>query len=41
MEEASEKRHQLVRQIVAILSGVDEELKQVLMSNCSLREIVS
>ncbi|VDL74063.1 unnamed protein product [Nippostrongylus brasiliensis] len=41
LEEANEKRHQLVRQIASILSGVDEELKQVLMSNCSLREIVS
>ncbi|KJH48866.1 hypothetical protein DICVIV_04992 [Dictyocaulus viviparus] len=41
LEEASEKRHQLVDQIISILSGVDEELKQVLMSNCSLREIVS
>ncbi|CAJ0603452.1 unnamed protein product [Cylicocyclus nassatus] len=41
LEEANEKRHQLVRQIISILSGVDEELKQVLMSNCSLREIVS
>ncbi|XGW26466.1 hypothetical protein V3C99_007236 [Haemonchus contortus] len=41
MEDASEKRNQLVRQIASILAGVDEELKQVLMSNCSLREIVS
>ncbi|KAL6737511.1 hypothetical protein Aduo_011147 [Ancylostoma duodenale] len=41
LEDANEKRHQLVRQIVSILSAVDEELKQVLMSNCSLREIVS
>lgn len=41
LEEANEKRAQLVRQVAAILQGVDEELKQVLMSNCSLREIVS
>ncbi|VDM57908.1 unnamed protein product [Angiostrongylus costaricensis] len=41
LEEANEKRHQLVHQIISILSAVDEELKQVLMSNCSLREIVS
>ncbi|VDK56027.1 unnamed protein product [Cylicostephanus goldi] len=31
LEEANEKRHQLVRQIVSILSGVDEDLKQILV----------
>ncbi|CAI5448082.1 unnamed protein product [Caenorhabditis angaria] len=38
--ESSENRKKLVRQIVKILSNVDEDLKQLLMSNCSLREIL-
>lgn len=37
----SETRQQLVRQVVRILGNVDEELKQLLMSNCSLREVIA
>ncbi|CAL2042019.1 unnamed protein product [Caenorhabditis brenneri] len=37
----TEIRRNLVRQIVKILSNVDDDLKQLLMSNCSLREILA
>ncbi|PAV92255.1 hypothetical protein WR25_09022 [Diploscapter pachys] len=37
----NDKRQRLVHQIAAILSSVDDELKQLLMSNCSLREILA
>ncbi|CAB3406915.1 unnamed protein product [Caenorhabditis bovis] len=41
LKQDNELRHKMVRQIVKILSNVDEDLKQLLMSNCSLREILS
>ncbi|CDH93252.1 UDENN domain-containing protein [Caenorhabditis elegans] len=37
----TEIRRNLVRQVVKILSNVDDDLKQLLMSNCSLREILA